>query len=54
MEDHLVNNHLLKQMIDAENSHDLDRVLALLTDNVVIEDVPFGMLLKGKEAMRQA
>jgi ketosteroid isomerase-like protein len=47
------NDNLLKQLIEAENSHDLERMLALMTDDVVIEDVPFGMIMKGKDGVRQ-
>ena len=50
------NDNLLKQIIEAENSHDIERLLALVTDDVVIEDVPFvpfGMVMKGKDGMRQ-
>lgn len=38
-------DNLLKQLIDAEDSDDLEKMLALMTDDVVIEDVPFGMYL---------
>jgi steroid delta-isomerase-like uncharacterized protein len=50
------NDNLLKQIIEAENSHDIERLLALVTDDVVIEDVPFvpfGMVMKGKDGVRQ-
>ncbi len=47
------NDSLLEQLIEAENYHDLERMLALMTDDVVIEDVPFGMVMKGKEGVRQ-
>ena len=30
------NDNLLKQWIEAENSHDVEKVLTLLTDDVVI------------------
>ena len=42
------NDNLLKQWIEAENSHDVEKVLTLLTDDVVIEDVTFGLVMKGK------
>ncbi len=29
-------------------------MLALLTDDVVIEDVPFGMVMKGKDGVKQS
>jgi steroid delta-isomerase-like uncharacterized protein len=48
------NDNLLKQQIEAENSHDIEKVPALLTDDVVIEDVPFGMVMKGKDGVKQA
>jgi ketosteroid isomerase-like protein len=47
------NDNLLEQLIEAENSHDLERMLALLADNVVIEDVPFGLVMKGKDGVKQ-
>jgi steroid delta-isomerase-like uncharacterized protein len=47
------NDYLLEQLIEAENSHDLERMLALMTDDVVIEDVPFGMIMKGKDGVKQ-
>jgi hypothetical protein len=49
-------DNLLNQIIEAENSHDSERLLALVTDDVVIEDVPFvpfGMVMKGKDGVRQ-
>jgi hypothetical protein len=49
-------DNLLKQIIEAENSHDIKRLLALVIDDVVIEDVPFvpfGMVMKGKDSVRQ-
>ena len=47
------NDDLLKQLIEAENSHDIEKLVALVTDDVVIEDVPFGMVMKGKDGVRQ-
>ncbi len=47
------NDDLLEQLIKAENSHDIEKMLALMTDNVVIEDVPFGMVMKGKDSVKQ-
>jgi ketosteroid isomerase-like protein len=50
------NDNLLKQIIEAENSHDVEKLVALVTDDVVIEDVPFvpfGMVMKGKDGVRQ-
>jgi hypothetical protein len=35
------NDKLLKQLIEAENSHDIEKLVGLVTDDVVIEDVPF-------------
>ena len=34
------NDNLLKQWIEAENSHDVEKVLTLLTDDIVIEGLP--------------
>lgn len=50
------NDDLLKQLIEAENSHDIEKLLALVTDDVIIEDlpfVPFGMVMNGKGGVRQ-
>ena len=47
------NDNLLKQWIEAENSHDVEKVLTLLTDDVVIEDVTFGVVMKGKDDIKQ-
>jgi steroid delta-isomerase-like uncharacterized protein len=50
------NDNLLKQIIEAENSHDIEKLVSLVTDDVVIEDVPFvqfGMVMKGKDGVRQ-
>jgi ketosteroid isomerase-like protein len=51
-----INDNLLKQLIEAENSHDVEKLVVLVTDDVVIEDVPFvpfGMVMKGKDGVRQ-
>jgi hypothetical protein len=42
------NDNLLKQLIETENSHDVEKVLTLLTDDIVSEDVAFGVVIKGK------
>ena len=47
------NDNLLELLIEAENSHDLERMLSLMTDDVIIEDVPFGMVMKGKDGVKQ-
>ena len=47
------NDNLLKQWIEAENSHDVEKVLTLLTDDIVIEDVTFGVVMKGKDGFKQ-
>ena len=50
------NDDLLEEIIEAENSHDIEKLVALVTDDVVIEDVPFvpfGMVMKGKDGVRQ-
>jgi steroid delta-isomerase-like uncharacterized protein len=50
------NDDLVKQLIEAENSHDVEKLVALVADDVVIEDVPFvpfGMVMKGKDGIRQ-
>jgi hypothetical protein len=35
------NDNLLKQIIEAENSHGIEKLVELVTDDVPIEDVPF-------------
>ena len=47
------NDNLLKQLIEAENSRDVEKVLTLLTDDIVIEDVTFGVVMKGKDGYKQ-
>src|SRR5215213_2800518 len=50
------NDNLLNQITEAENSHDVEKLIALVTDDIVIEDVPFvpfGMVMKGKDGVRQ-
>jgi len=43
---------LLNEWAAAWSSHDPDRVLALFTDDCVYEDVPFGVVIHGKEELR--
>lgn len=43
-----INDNPLKQLIEAKNSHDIEKMLTFLADDVLIEDVPFGMVMKGK------
>ncbi|HJU33637.1 MAG TPA: nuclear transport factor 2 family protein [Nitrososphaera sp.] len=43
-------------MTEAENSHDVEKLIALVTEDIVVKDVPFGafgMVLKGKDGVRQ-
>ena len=47
------NENLLRQLIEAENSHDIERLVSLLTDDIVIENIPLGVVMKGKDAVRQ-
>ena len=47
------NENLLRQLIEAENSHDIERLVSLLTDDVIIEDIPLGVVMKGKYGVRQ-
>jgi steroid delta-isomerase-like uncharacterized protein len=47
------NDNLLKQLIEAENSHDVEKVLALMADDIVFEDVTFGVVMKGKDGFKQ-
>jgi steroid delta-isomerase-like uncharacterized protein len=46
------NGNLMKQLIDSVNSHDIEQMLTLLTDDVIIEDIPLGMVMKGKDAVK--
>ncbi len=46
------NDNLLKQLIETENSHDVEKVLTLLTDDIVFEDVTFGVVMKGKDGFK--
>lgn len=52
-----INDNPLKQLIEAEieaeNSHDIEKMLTFLADDVVIEDVPFGMVMKGKNSVKE-
>ena len=45
------NDNLLKQLIEAENSHDIEKLLTLLTDDIVFEDVT--LVTEGKDAFKQ-
>jgi steroid delta-isomerase-like uncharacterized protein len=47
------NENLLRQLIEAENSHNIERLVSLLTDDVIIEDIPLGVVMKGKDGVRQ-
>ena len=47
------NENLLRQLIEAENSHNIERLVSLLTDDVVIEDKPPEVVMKGKDGVRQ-
>lgn len=47
------NDSLLKRLIEAVNSHNIEQMLTLLTDDVVIEDIPLGMVMRGKDAVKQ-
>jgi ketosteroid isomerase-like protein len=50
------NDNLLNQITEAENSHDVEKIIALVTNDIVIEDVPFvpfGIVMKGKDGVSQ-
>lgn len=47
------NDNLLKQLIEAEKSHDVEKVLTFLTDDIVYEDVTFGVVMKGRDGFKQ-
>ncbi|HZA63544.1 MAG TPA: hypothetical protein VE573_11775 [Nitrososphaeraceae archaeon] len=36
------NENLLRQLIEAENSHNIERLVSLLIDDVVVEDIRLG------------
>ena len=40
-------------MDKAENSHDVEKVLPLLSDDIVIENVIFGVVMKGKDDIKK-
>jgi hypothetical protein len=45
-------DNLSEQLIEAENSHDIEKMLSFMTDDdVLIEDVSFGTLMKAKEGV---
>ena len=45
--------NLLRQLIEAENSHNIERLVSLLTNDVIIEDKPLEVVMKGKDGVRQ-
>jgi ketosteroid isomerase-like protein len=45
------NDNILEQLSEAENSYDIEKMLSLMTDDVIIEDVPFGTVMKAKEGV---
>jgi steroid delta-isomerase-like uncharacterized protein len=47
------NEQLVKKLIDAENSHNPEALLSLVTDDVVIEDVPINVVMKGKNGVKE-
>jgi steroid delta-isomerase-like uncharacterized protein len=48
-----LNDNLLGKLIEAENSHEVEKLLALMTDDIVFEDLPFGVVTEGKDAFKQ-
>ena len=46
------NTTIIDQWATAWSSHDVDRVLRLFTDNCTYEDVPIGVVNRGKDALR--
>jgi steroid delta-isomerase-like uncharacterized protein len=48
------NDNLLKQLVEAENSHNIEKLPALLTEDIVFEDLAFGVLTEGKDAFIQS
>ena len=47
------NDNLLKQLIETENPHDVEKVLTFLTDDIVFEDVTFGVVMRGKDGFKE-
>ena len=43
---------VLEEWVTAWSSHDTAKVLALFTDDCVYEDVTFGVVNRGREALR--
>ncbi|HSL12896.1 MAG TPA: nuclear transport factor 2 family protein [Nitrososphaeraceae archaeon] len=47
------NDNLLKELIETENSHDVEKVLTFLTEDIVFEDVTFGVVMRGKDGFKE-
>jgi steroid delta-isomerase-like uncharacterized protein len=47
------NDNLLKELIETENSHNVEKVLSLMADDIVFADVTFGIITEGKDAFKQ-
>jgi len=43
---------LLKDMVEAMNSKNIDQILSIYTDDCIVEDIGGGSTLKGKEEVR--
>ena len=48
-----INDNPLKQLIEAENSHDNEKMLTFLADDIVIEDIPFRIVMRGKNSVKE-
>ena len=49
----MADERILVEMIAAWNAHDLDRILALYTDDPVYEEVTLGEIHQGRAAVRE-
>lgn len=47
------NVRLVEQVAALQTSHEIEKLLALFTDDVVYEDVPFGIVAKGRAEMKE-
>ena len=48
-----INDNPLKRLIEAENSHDIEKMLTFLADDIVIENISFGIVMRGKNSVKE-
>ena len=44
---------VVRSVFDAENAYEVEKMLSPYSDDVLFEDVPFGIVAKGKEQLRE-